>query len=273
MQNVDRRDGLYSGRRFPSRAADYEPAVPSEDPTPERLVQLSPYELDAFEMTVGKVRELVRDGRVRTPPALGDFASYDSAHGPCTYAGTDDASHDAYPINCVTWEQARAICGALGKRLPTEAEWEYAAGNLGAKTPFPWGASPDICHHAIIARGRIDLGTEALECLTAGPGQARMPGPVPGGDPLDVTQRGVHDMGGNVAEWTSDHFQPYTAPCWSSQVLLKDPVCLSGPAEQGTLRGGAWTLLPALASSYLRDGAPRTDAAVDVGLRCARSSQ
>jgi sulfatase modifying factor 1 len=249
-------------------AVRYAPTGGTDDPSPQHLVQLSPFALDVEEMTVGQARALVK-GSGLFPPAVGDFSNFDSQSGPCTYLGADDASHDAYPINCIDWPNARAACMLLGKRLPTEAEWEYAAGNLDQKTRYPWGSDTDFCEHAILARGRPSQEQESHDCLVNIDGVISAPGPVPGGDPADVTELGVRDLGGNVAEWLQDFSGPYDGPCWNGASLLVDPVCAMASYGQHSLRGGSWSLSSIGATTTLRDAA--LNGGIDIGVRCAVS--
>jgi formylglycine-generating enzyme required for sulfatase activity len=240
------------------------------EPVPEHLVQLSPFSIDVDEMTVGQVRELVVSKGL-PPPEEGDFQSFDSPNGPCTYAGADDASHDAYPITCIPWASARQACELLGKRLPTEAEWEYVAGNLTAKTPFPWGADTDICAHAVVARGRVLVEIEAIECLDLPDGTVVPSGPQPGGSDEDRTALGVKNLGGNVNEWVDGYFQPYSSPCWNTGLLLKDPDCEDSSGGQRSIRGGDWVDAPASAASYFRDGTfGGQEVDIQLGFRCAK---
>jgi formylglycine-generating enzyme required for sulfatase activity len=186
----------------------------------------------------------------------------------CTYLGVDDATNDDYPANCLSWATADLACRFLGKRLPTEAEWEYVAGNLGMKTQFPWGSDPAICAHAIVASGEFG---EPYDCLATG---SRMAGPAPLDVGADATELGVHDLAGNMSEWLADMFDSLSAPCWSGGgSLLVNPKCAhsSLPGGNHATRGGAWNQPAFTATASLR-GNPASDGAqADIGFRCAIS--
>jgi formylglycine-generating enzyme required for sulfatase activity len=165
-------------------------------------------------------------------------------------AGYSDAS--VRPVERMTWFEAQAFAAAIGARLPTEAEWEYAyrAGTSGAYhgfTDHPFGTSEE----ALVGQ---------IAWLATNSGNQSRP----------VGQRlgngfGLHDMSGNVYEWVSDWFSSTAYP--SSAVT--DP---QGPAN-GTVkvqRGGYWNA-PAgfLRASSRSSGAPSTGFP-SVGLRVVR---
>ena len=250
--------------------------IGSADPVPEHLVQLAPFAIDEDEVSVGDVRTLVNAGKL-TAPEVGDPAGYVPPE--CTYLGNTESSNDAFPVNCIPWTSANEACTQLGKRLPTEAEWEYVAGGLGVKLPYPWGADPDICHYAVVASGRAGVtDPEPFECLASG----EAPGPhARGGTVLDVVESGVPSIGGlvrnlagNVNEWVADVYDPYSGPCWQqSSLLLVNPLCTASVAgtSQHAIRGGSWQLPALSASVHARDASNNDKAAVSTGFRCAIS--
>ncbi len=94
-----------------------------------------------------------------------------------------------HPVNEVTWNGARAYCAWRGARLPTEAEWEAAARGRDGRV-YPWGNQPPTPERAVFARRSNE--TEPV-----------------GSHPAGATPEGVHDLAGNVAEWTSTLYRPY----------------------------------------------------------------
>lgn len=94
-----------------------------------------------------------------------------------------------HPIAETTWRGAKEFCEWRGARLPTEVEWEAAARGLEGRT-YPWGNEPPTPERAVY--GRNSGETEAIGTHTAG-----------------ATPEGIHDLAGNLAEWTSTLYQPY----------------------------------------------------------------
>jgi formylglycine-generating enzyme required for sulfatase activity len=245
-------------------------------PLPERLVRVGPFAIDGDELTVGAIRALVRSGAIGAEPTVRGSDSMTN-DGACTYLGASDGANDGLPINCVSVDLARAACAALGKRLPSEAEWELAAGNRTDETQFPWGSATDACGRSILERGR-EIPTEIYQSsenehsgCRAGDAGMRPWGPVAGGATADVTQLGIRNMAGNVSEWVADDFVPYddSNGCWAKMPFLEtNPVCSSSTATLHAQRGSNWASV--LERVYERDAAGGGPSPL-VGVRCAKS--
>jgi formylglycine-generating enzyme required for sulfatase activity len=250
----------------------YFPIGGGSDPVPEHLVQLAPFAIDADEVRVSDIAALIKAGKL-TAPGTGDPGM--ATPPECTYENASDTT--AYPVNCVSWSTANQACTLLGKRLPTEAEWEYVAGGLGAKLPYPWGADANICNYAVVASGRA-LVPEPFECLASGepPGPHALGGTVPDVVESDVPSIGgqVLHLGGNVDEWVADVFDSYSGPCWQTgATLLVNPVCTAAVAgaSNHAIRGGSWQLDALSAAVHARDVSVADGPAVATGFRCAIS--
>lgn len=105
-----------------------------------------------------------------------------------------------FPVNCVDWSQATAFCGAQGKRLPTEEEWEWAARGTTRSWKFPWGNE---------APWESDELADGL-CWAL---PRDVPGCTAGTSAHDVSPEGVRDLYGSVVEWTSSVAE---RPVWRS---------------------------------------------------------
>jgi formylglycine-generating enzyme len=242
-----------------------------DDARRDQLVRLSSFFADRDEMTVGHARALIAAKKVTSAPDRRGTGTSPSAV--CSYLGEGDASNDDRPLNCVELSLAEELCDADGKRLLTEAEFAYAAGNGARGTVFPWGDEGDACGHAIVARGAAigeanppDL---SFECRSQGTRTAPF-GPVVGGSPQDVTASGLLNLGGNLSEWVKGSFALLREPCWTGRPLLVDPRCEGG--EAAVLRGGSWRWEAWSATSRFRVSSS-AEADTSVGFRCARDAR
>ena len=154
-----------------------------------------------------------------------------------------------HPINCVDFAAAEAYCKFVGKRLPTEAEWEWAARGAEGRA-YPWGADAPECGRACYDKnGGCRGGGQSVATCAAGL------------HPADRTPEGIYDLGGDVSEWVSDGFAE--APQGGS-----DP---TGDKASPTrvVRGGSFIDAAAALKATSRAGAPPGLAHVGIGFRCA----
>ena len=244
------------------------------DPLPEHLVRLSPFALDLDEVTVGEVRARIAAGEVQGAPIVRS-SDPGELEGACTYLGQANTENDPLPASCVSRPFAEAVCLARGARLPTEAEWEYAAINGTRETRFPWGDVEGGCKYAIVGRGRSVLEADVEESTTCRTEGGTPWGPLAGGSDADVTELGVKNLSGNVSEWVADRFQRYDEPCWNpGPTLLPDPRCDApspalGPAW--SIRGGAWNDPIFKVRAVERNASASGGPLPSIGFRCARS--
>jgi formylglycine-generating enzyme required for sulfatase activity len=167
--------------------------------------------------------------------------SLDSATRPGYHTAPD---FNSYPVVNVTWQQAREFCERMDKRLPTEAEWEKAAGwnaDSLTKSAWPWGNSFDPTRLNSIEANRGD--TTRVGQFPAGP-------------------YGTVDMAGNAAEWTSSLDRPYPYDPTDGR---EDPEATGNRV----VRGGSWAQPEETTTTYARLSAAPDTVANTIGFRCA----
>jgi len=225
-----------------------------ESESPRHSVTLSPFYIDRYEVTNARFKRFLernprwRPGRIPAVYHNGDYLKHWAG-------GTYPAGLADHALVNVSWHAAVAFCRWEGKRLPTEAEWEYAArGGLDAKQ-FPWGDEmPD--------RSRANYRESGLGAA------ARVGSYAPNG-------YGLYDAAGNVWEFVADAWGPYPAGPQSNPVAGGER-----PAGEGYLsvtgrrviRGGSWGGAPVNLRVAYRDSHPAEGARDFVGFRCAASA-
>ncbi len=202
------------------------------DEAPAHEVELPAFEIDQFEVTNA------------------DFAQFVEATGYQTHAEKEGRSKnwrnaaegkDNHPVVYVSWNDAVAYCEWLGKRLPTEAEWEKAARGTDGRM-YPWGNDWDPAK----ANGKESglRGTAVVGSFGAG-----------------ASPYGVEDMAGNVWEWTADWYEPYPGSTYRSQYFGQ---------RFKVVRGGGWFEVDDAVRTTNRDLTSTDAANDDMGFRCAR---
>lgn len=162
-----------------------------------------------------------------------------------------------HPVVNVSWYAAVAYCQWSGKRLPTEAEWEYAARG-GLKQPlFPWGDDPPDKKHANYLGARIGTTTDVGSYLPNG--------------------YGLYDMAGNVWEYLADEWAPYSAGAQTNPVaggeLYASGEGYLGVKGRRVIRGGSFGGAPVNLWVEYRDSHPVDGSREFVGFRCAKSGE
>jgi formylglycine-generating enzyme len=153
--------------------------------------------------------------------------------------------HPKQPITHIYWREARSYCKKIGKRLPTEAEWEYAA-RAGSNTKFPWGDEIDDDY-----------------LWYAG----NSPREIPHVGKKKPNAWGLYDMMGNVWEWVED----WLSHDYYKNSAVKNP---KGPSRQSfrVIRGASWMIDEQYTRVTTRHGG-MSDPTLSywVGVRCAKS--
>lgn len=231
------------------------------DAAPERLVGIPRFRMDAEEVTVGRFRDALRRGFVPPDPVTPHDGPLSPTQEACTFTSAP-GDRENYPLNCVTWDTARAFCRFEGGDLPTEAQWELAATQEGrdVKTPYPWGQGDPACGEVVFGRAYL-AGIEGY-CATQGWG------PVALGehDARDVSPSGVRGLVGGMSEWVRDAGEAYDHPCRATSVV--NPWCDLEGASHRAVRGGAWASPPPTLVGTFRMTRPASTPSDFVGFRC-----
>lgn len=243
---------------------------------------VSDFRLDRFEVTVGRFRKFV-DGYPGNKPAAGDGAhpaiensGWDAswplpeskaelvAALKCTPAyqtWTDEpGASENKPVNCVSWYVGFAFCAWDEGRLPTEAEWTYAAAGGSEAQLYPWGKDePDVSRAVFCADySETDQGcpnATLADILKVGSKSPRGDG-----------KWGQADLAGSLREWNLDWHDVYPDAC-------DDCANLETGLMSREARGGDWNNDAASLTSFIRIGYNPVDPMSWVGLRCARRSE
>ena len=172
-----------------------------EDEAPIHSVQLKSFHIDIHEVTQQEFSRVMGEN-------------------PSEFEGAN------LPVEQVTWYEAMDYCNKLGKRLPTEAEWEWAAKG-GEDSAFPWGENAlsekaNFCDRQCPKRWRESQFEDGY----------RHTAPV---GSFPANGYGVHDMAGNVYEWVQDWYD-------SDYYRVSPSDNPKGPAKgkRKVIRGGAW---------------------------------
>ena len=253
----------------------YDVAIDGAYPDKSSPATISEFRLDKYEVTVGRFRKMIDaagPGSQTTPPAngegagpmigtgwdqtwnaqlLGDINGLKKAlecNGQGTYVDLPPSPNDNLPINCVSWFEAFAFCVWDGGRLPTEAEWNYAATGGAEQRAYPWSNPPGST--------TID-DTLAVYCgatckiLNVGSTSPRGDG-----------RWGHADLSGNVWEWVFDWYAPYGNPCVDCANV--------GPGTERSLRGGNFAAGVAALRVASRPKVAPLNRDNSSGIRCAR---
>ena len=205
---------------------------------PVHTVELDAFYMDRYEVTVGQFRKFVEESGYA-------YNRWDKV--------AMFSPRDRCPMVFVSWADVEAYCDWAGKRLPTEAEREYAArgGSKGKKGKrYPWGN--DITHDDANYRGiGKNKNRDKWDKETAPTGS------------FDTNGYGLCDMAGNVWEWCADWY----GEDYYSNSPLRNP---QGPStgKYRVLRGGSWTDSTSDLRVARRDLSDPVEVFDDTGFRC-----
>ena len=214
---------------------------------------------------------------------MAEAAVTNKQYGACVAAGACSAAHDSdgtcivfggirwwpgilpaafkgddQPVVCVSLEQARTFSKWVGGRLPSEAEWEYAALSAGRNQKYPWGNEAPSCARAVLATRNDGLGDPRYACgrNTTWPVCSK---------PAGNTRQGLCDMAGNADEWVQDEFHGY-----SYEGAPVDGSAWESLGESPSTRGSSWATIFPDAWTARRSAERRGTWADRLGFRPAR---
>jgi rhamnose transport system permease protein len=203
---------------------------PKEAPAHE--VNLPTFYIDTFETTNANFAAFVK--------ATGYQTDAEKAGAKQTWQTYAVAGKENHPVVKVTFNDAQAFCAWMGRRLPTEAEWEKAARGTDQRE-FPWGDLWDTTRANVKLSGL--RGTTAVGSFASG-----------------ASPYGAEDMSGNVAEWTSSPFVAYPGSTYQDPQYTPDA---------RVIRGGGWFDEQNQVRTTSRNGGFINTANDDLGFRCA----
>jgi formylglycine-generating enzyme required for sulfatase activity len=152
-----------------------------ENELPVHQVEVPGFEISRSEITVIQFSVCVAAGTCEEPETGARF-------------NWEEPGHAGHPINGVGWLDAVNFCAFVEARLPSEAEWEFAARSGGQDLKYPWGEEDPTCELCIM--------NEENETMGCGEGHTWQVC----SKPLGFTEQGLCDMSGNVYEWMQDYF-------------------------------------------------------------------
>jgi formylglycine-generating enzyme len=277
------------GGKFLMGTEDKE-GFPADGEGPVREVTLDPYYIDATPVTNAQFAEFIQATGYKTESERFGWSFVFQGHIPeakyrktvddtvaglqwwCKVNGADWAHPEGpdtnykdrldTPVTQVSWNDAAAYAAWAGKRLPTEAEWEYAArGGLEQKI-YPWGdeLTPQGRHLCNIWQGEFphsDLGEDGFTA----------PAPVRSFPPNGY---GIYSIVGNAWEWANDWFEPF----WHLSATRTNPV---GPpnGSQKAMRGGSYLCHKSYCNRYRNAARTKNtpdSATTNITFRCVRDT-
>jgi len=247
-------------------------AAAPDDARPSHELWVGGFWLDEHEVTVAQFAAFVEQTGYKTTAerrgwghvfrtrqgAFKQVAGADWRHP----AGPDSsiAGREHWPVVQVSWADAAAYAAFSGKRLPTEAEWEYAARAGLYRAAYPWGNEE-------LRGGRYQANYWQGWFPDRDLGSDGFPGLAPVGS-FAPNRYGLYDMAGNAAEWCADWYDP-TLYRRRALVAGEEPQ----PGSERVLRGGSWLSAENASPGilvWMRGHAAEHAATSDIGFRCAR---
>ena len=224
----------------------------NDDEQPVHAVRVKTFELAKSEVTNAQYQACVAAGSCEAPHW--DDGSCYVYNGSKWEKGRLPASfrEPNKPVVCVDWSQARAFSKWAGGRLPTEAEWEYAARSGGKDQKYPWGNAKASCSRAVMDDGGNGCGRKTTWAVCA--------------KQSGNSAQGVCDLAGNVWEWVEDVYAD------SYKDAPTDGSARTSGGSYRVRRGGSWRNAAGSLRAAHRHGNAASARGGLIGFRPARSS-
>jgi formylglycine-generating enzyme required for sulfatase activity len=234
------------------RTFDIGPAQLFQDEVPSHQVTLDDFSIDRYPVTNAQFKKFTDANPEwqpdRVPRQLHNGSYLKHWNEPGVFSKKAD-----HPVVNVSWYAAVAYCQWADKRLPTEAEWEYAARG-GRNALFPWGNEP-------ADKTRTNFSGSGL-------GGTSPVGKYP------ANGYGIFDMAGNVWQFLADEWKPYRSTPQKNPVaggnLFRQGQDLLQVKTRRVIRGGSFDGAPVNLWVEYRDSHPPEGAQPFVGFRCAK---
>jgi formylglycine-generating enzyme required for sulfatase activity len=244
-------------------------AQAAADESPVREIEMTPYYIDTYEVTVDQYRKCVAARACQDSDYSTEFANQACNMGN-SYKGR-------YPMNCITYTGAKHFCEWAGKRLLTSAEWQKAArGGCeigGDKTVceaglddriYPWGNETPSCQYCVMDDNKyLTPGCGTDETFEVG------------SKPAGKSPYGLYDLAGNVGEWVADWYDArYYYPNYpvADYSPAQDPKGPQNATTDFTIPGGGWrgdAFMVRLSARHHEEG-DLTLKVAKIGFRCGK---
>ncbi|MCK9408109.1 MAG: formylglycine-generating enzyme family protein [Bacteriovoracaceae bacterium] len=208
------------------------------DEMPISYVILSDFRMSKYEVTVAQFSQFVTETQYVTEAekdgwaVIWDGTMWSKDYG-VTFRNPGFPQSENHPVICVSWNDAVAYCQWMSKqtkttiRLPTEAEWEFAARERGMRPRYGWGNGEPSGN---VADETAGLAMSNLKVWSGYRDGFAYTAPV---GAFRANEIGLHDMSGNVLEWCADSYSSYTKEEKTNPLVRKE-------TEFKVLRGGSW---------------------------------
>lgn len=235
---------------------DFTPPGPVTPATQYKTLNIKPFRLGKFEVTIKEFGQFIADTNYSAPTQCMQMDKQWFNNRAGNWSKNQHTGSEYEPVTCIGWDAAQAYVEWLSKktgksyRLPSEAEWEYAA-RAGTTTDYYWGTDPtQACQFANIAD---EAAEAAIKRDYNGLESKDHVGVVPCNDKTgyasvvglyEPNAFGLYDMIGNIAEFASDclnHDYP--------GILIDGSSRQNGDCNQHIVRGGTWHWAPFVAGA------------------------